>query len=74
MRDVGITQFKWVHAGGSKDPRNYHKNVLNGKVFNVDDPPIIDQKTGERGYPGQAINCKCYQVPVIEFSNGDQDS
>ena len=37
---------------------------MNGYVFPIDFPPIIDRKTGERGYPGQLINCKCHMEPV----------
>lgn len=69
MKSVGINKYRWRHAGGSSEPRALHKNVLNGQVFSLDDPPIIDEKTGERGHPGQAINCKCYREPVLEFGN-----
>lgn len=57
MRSVGVTKYRWRHAGGSQEPRPYHKNELNGQVFSLDDPPIIDRSTGERGHPGDAINC-----------------
>ncbi len=72
MRSVGVTKYRWRHAGGSSEPRHLHKNVLNGQVFSLDDPPIIDEKTGERGHPGQAINCKCYREPVLEFGNPEE--
>lgn len=67
MREVGVTKYRWKHTGGSVEPRPYHKNVLDGKVFSLDDPPIINPSTGERGHPGDAINCKCYKIPVIEL-------
>ena len=67
MREVGVTNYRWKHAGGSVNPRPYHKNVLDGKVFSLDDPPIINPSTGERGHPGDAINCKCYKIPVVEL-------
>lgn len=67
MREAGVTKYRWKHAGGSVNPRPYHKNVLDGKVFSLDDPPIINPSTGERGHPGDAINCKCYKIPVIEL-------
>lgn len=67
MEKLGLTKFKWVHTGGSKDPRKLHKNVLNGQIFSFDDLPIIDDNTGERGIPGQAINCRCRMAPVLEF-------
>ena len=73
----GVRMVRWVHDNYD-EPRPYHKekwngasgifdglpNGLNGYVFPIDFPPIIDLKTGERGYPGQLINCKCHLEPV----------
>lgn len=69
MRGLGVQKYRWKHAGGSQNPRAYHKNVLDGQVFSLDDPPVIDLRTGERGAPGYAINCACYKIPVLEFGN-----
>jgi SPP1 gp7 family putative phage head morphogenesis protein len=68
MKDVGITQFEWVHSGGGQKPRPLHKDVLNGNIYSFDDLPIIEESTGERGIPGQAINCKCTMAPVLELN------
>lgn len=57
MRDAGVTQYEWIHTGGSRQPRSYHRDVLNGKIFDLNDPPVIDLRTGEKGHPGDAINC-----------------
>lgn len=65
MEDLGITSFEWVHSGGARDPRDYHKNVLNGLIFRLDAPPIVDPNTGERGLPGSLPNCRCLKRPVI---------
>lgn len=67
MQALGVRKFEWLHSGGGKEPRPLHKNVLNGKVFDIDNPPVIDERTGERGLPGQLINCRCRMVPVISF-------
>jgi SPP1 gp7 family putative phage head morphogenesis protein len=67
MQGLGVKKFKWLHSGGGKEPRPLHKNVLNGNVYSLDDPPVIDERTGERGLPGQLINCRCRMVPVMEF-------
>lgn len=67
MQGLGVKKFKWLHSGGGKEPRPLHKDTLNGKVFSMDDPPVIDERTGEKGFPGQLINCRCRMVPVIEF-------
>lgn len=73
----GCEFVKWVHKGET-NPRVYHlrrwngvsgkrngrPNGLNGYIFQIDRPPIIDLKTKERGYPGQMINCKCRLEPI----------
>lgn len=65
-KSAGITKFKWRHSGGSADPRKLHLQY-NNVVFSYDDLPIIDERTGERGLPGQAIFCRCVAIPVIDF-------
>lgn len=69
MRDIGVDEYIWRHSGGSKVPRCYHRDVLNGNKYSLSDPPVIDQRTGEKGKPGDLINCKCYMEPVISFEN-----
>lgn len=68
MQDAGIKRFEWVHSGGSQRPRKYHKDVLNGQVFDLDrgapnesgqEPPFI--------YPGQLPYCRCRMAAVVEF-------
>lgn len=67
---AGITKFEWVHTGLSKKPREFHitdaPDGLNHGVFDLDDPPIIDQRTGERGYPGQLPFCRCVMCAVVD--------
>jgi SPP1 gp7 family putative phage head morphogenesis protein len=72
MQNAGIQEYEWVHSGGGLHPRPYHLDVLDGQHFRIDTPPIIDQDTGERGIPGQLINCRCTMVPVIRFDQGEQ--
>lgn len=66
--DAGMDRYVWRHAGGSKEPRHYHKNVLDGQEFSYLDPPVIDLKTGKKGNPGQIYFCRCYAEPVIDFT------
>ena len=66
MKSAGVTRFRWRHSGGSADPRKLHLQY-DGQEFDIDNPPVIDERTGERGLPGQAINCRCYMIPVIDF-------
>lgn len=66
MEALGVRQFEWLHSGGGKEPRELHI-ALSGRIFSFDDPPVIDERTGERGFPGQLINCRCRMGPVISF-------
>lgn len=59
---IGCEEFVWVHSSGSKQPRELHKK-MNGQVYRFDDPPIIDEKSGERGFPGDAPFCGCTLRP-----------
>mgnify|MGYP004650250765 CR=1 FL=1 len=70
---TGIRKFEWQTAGDEK-VRDYpwnNKNgqnhkYLDGQVFKFDDPPVINQITGEKGLPGQAYNCRCVMCPIVE--------
>lgn len=72
MRAAGVKKYTWLHSGAGQKPREYHQKVLNGQVFDLDDPPIIDPNTGERGIPGQLINCRCTMLPIVEFNDGEE--
>ena len=67
---AGIEKFEWVHTGLSKEPRPHHiteaPRGLNHGVFDLDDPPIIDPRTGETGYPGQLPYCRCVMCAVVD--------
>lgn len=67
-KSAGIKKFKWLHSRGGSEPRVEHV-AMSGEIFEYDKPPIIDKRTGERGYPGQAINCRCQMIPVIEWGD-----
>lgn len=67
---VGVKKFVWVHSGGGAEPRRLHQQ-LSGQTFRFDDLPIIDERTGERGLPGQAINCRCTMRPLVDFGEDE---
>ena len=69
MQALGVTQFMWHHSGGGAHPREDHIE-MDGNVYSFDNLPVIDQRTGERGIPGQAVNCKCVMSPVFQFDKG----
>ena len=72
FKRLNIRKFEWLHSAGVHEPRELHIHTvaeggLNGGIFDIDNPPVIDERTGERGYPGQLINCSCRMAPVISF-------
>ena len=73
MQALGVKEFEWVHSGGSNHPREYHRNVLNGKIFSFDSLPHLDgPNQGERGIPGQAPYCRCTMRPIFRFDDDDE--
>jgi SPP1 gp7 family putative phage head morphogenesis protein len=72
MQKVGVQKFEWVHSGGGDKPREDHI-AMSGNIYSFDDPPVIDEKTGERGLPGQAPGCKCIMQPVYEFNEEESE-
>lgn len=68
MENIGLKKFEWLHTAGSNKPRKLHISY-SGKVFSFDDLPIIDENSGQRGIPGDAINCRCRMIPVLEFDD-----
>lgn len=71
MKAAGIKRFEWVHSGGGQKPRPDHV-AMSGNIYSYDDLPVIDERTGERGIPGQAPNCRCSARPVLDFGDGDK--
>ena len=59
----GFTHFKW-HTIMDGRERDLHKKY-NGQIFRFDDPPIIDERTGEKGLPSQTYNCRCAMSPMV---------
>jgi len=67
MQAIGLKKFEWIHSGGGMHPRQDHVD-MDGEIFSFDNLPVIDQRTGERGIPGQAVNCRCTMTPVFDFT------
>lgn len=59
---LGCTQFKWGRST-SIEKRKLHKEYYN-KIFDFNNPPIIDEKLGIKGLPRQIWNCKCQMLCV----------
>lgn len=71
MESAGVKKWEWIHSGGGNKPREYHLHRypkgLNGGIFTFDDPPVIDERTGEKGFPAQLPYCGCTMRPVIDL-------
>lgn len=65
-KEMGFNKFVWRTITDGKE-RDLHK-ALNGTIWSYDDPPIIDERTGQKGLPGQAYNCRCEQIPFRDDS------
>jgi SPP1 gp7 family putative phage head morphogenesis protein len=62
-RYVGSSKYIW-HTAGDVDVRDDHKR-LNGKVFEWNNPPIADRKSGARAHAGCIYNCRCFSEPLL---------
>jgi SPP1 gp7 family putative phage head morphogenesis protein len=64
---VGSNQYRW-HNSGDGAVRHSHKiyrgKPLQGRVFNWDEPPTLDD--GMTGHPGTFPNCRCFAEPVFK--------
>lgn len=69
QQSLGIEYFEWDGARDERERAEHNK--LNGKIYKWNDIesrlPIIDKK-GTRGYPSQAVLCRCMAKAVIIMS------
>lgn len=65
MEAAGIKKFIWLHVGGGKTYRPWHRDVLNGQICDIDNPPVIDPRTGQKGFPAELPYCRCVMQPII---------
>ena len=72
---MGFDSFMW-HTILDARERPLHR-MLNGKIFRFDDPPVIDERTGQKGLPGETYNCRCDLTPIMSdsaFYNTNQNA
>lgn len=72
-QEQGCTHFFWLKSV-SLEKRELHLEYAKEKgnkygiggtnIFAYDNPPIIDERTGQTGLPGQTYNCQCNQMGV----------
>lgn len=71
-QENGSEEFKWI-ANLDERVRDDHRK-LHGTVHRYDNPPIIDERTGTRGMPGEFYNCRCTFVPIFKKFNRQNNS
>ena len=59
---MGFNEFIWNTIMDTHE-RQLHAD-LNGRIFSFDSPPIVDDRTGQRGIPGDAFGCRCSFTPI----------
>lgn len=63
-QEMGFDKFQWSTILDGRE-RELHKQ-LNGTIWSYNDPPVIDERTGQKGLPGQTYNCRCEAIPISE--------
>ena len=59
---MGFEHFIWNTILDSRERPSHRR--LHGKIFRFDAPPEIDERTGQRGLPGETYNCRCSLTPI----------
>lgn len=68
FQEAGIKKFKWLHSGGSREPRKYHMEVLNGQIFDIDEgAPNESGKKPDYIFPAELPYCRCVMQAVLDF-------
>lgn len=60
-QEMGFDKFIWKTITDGRE-RELHKQ-LNNTTWYYDDPPVIDERTGQKGLPGETYNCRCEAIP-----------
>lgn len=62
--DAGVRRYRWSTSHDIR-VREGHKE-LQGTVHAIDDPPIVDSRTGRRAHPGEDYNCRCAAIWILD--------
>jgi len=65
QEDAGVEEYIWSTSDDAR-VRERHAE-LDGTRHKWNDPPIVDERTGRRGHPGQDFNCRCSALPVFNL-------
>lgn len=78
QQEIGVTRYIWKtsldeRVRGSKkgtvfgaDSAATQHARLHNTVQRWDKPPVVNEKTGETGHPGEPIECRCRAEPVLD--------
>ena len=61
---VGITEAVWMHSHAGKKPRPSHVK-MNNKKYKIKEG-MWDDDEGRYVLPGELINCRCTQRPIVK--------
>ncbi len=61
---TGVRRYRWSTSHDHR-VRDSHKS-LDGQVFMIGFPPVVDPKTGRRDEPGRDYNCRCAPIWILD--------
>jgi SPP1 gp7 family putative phage head morphogenesis protein len=68
QHEAGITEAKWLHSHGGKEPRPNHV-AMSGHIYKIAegmwDPDADGKGKGRYIFPGELINCRCVSRAII---------
>lgn len=62
--NAGITQYMWTTSRDERVRPDHEE--LEGTIQAWAIKPIVDQKTGRTGHPGEDYQCRCTAFPILE--------
>lgn len=65
-QEMGFDKFIWKTITDGRE-RPLHE-ALHNTVWSYNNLPVIDERTGQTGLPGQTYNCRCEQIPFSDDS------
>lgn len=63
-QEMGFDKFVWRTIIDGKERKLHEK--LNGTTWSWNDPPVIDERTLQKGLPGETYNCRCQAQPYSD--------
>jgi SPP1 gp7 family putative phage head morphogenesis protein len=64
QQNLGVRRYRWSTSLDER-VRKQHRR-LEGSIQEWAKPPVVDERTGERGHPGQPVRCRCSAIPIID--------